>query len=211
MEGSAIKGMSLLTLNECDAKKPRPKNSYIGRILVKGYNTQFSHDDVESTLRRHFSSCGEITDVYIRILADNTLNSFGFVYFLGEGAVDKALQLSGRDVGGWNVIAEPYPFPENADCRPVVIVQGYDNSLSKTDIEKVLTTHFSSCGKVTEIMVHKRSGAASVSVYGECAEEKVLDLDGSYIGEDKILVKLFNARKIYSVHRRPRRARPYCS
>lgn len=40
--------------------------------------------------------------------------------------------------------------------RPVVIVQGYDNSLSKTDIEKVLTTHFSACGKVTEIMVHKR-------------------------------------------------------
>lgn len=111
---------------------------------MKGYNTQLSHDDVESSLRKLFSSCGEITDVYISVLADNTLDrfviisssiipyisqlkfiyadvyvllfhSFGFVYFLGEGAVDKALQLSGSDMGGWTVIAEPHPFPEDAD------------------------------------------------------------------------------------------------
>lgn len=50
--------------------------SYIGRIRVKGYNTQFSHDDVVNALRKLFSSCGEITDVYISVLADNTLNRF---------------------------------------------------------------------------------------------------------------------------------------
>ncbi|XP_009122279.3 uncharacterized protein LOC103847005 [Brassica rapa] len=209
MEGSATKGMSLLTLNENDAKKNRPKNSYIGRILVKGYNTQLSHDDVESSLRKLFSSCGEITDVYISVLADNTLDSFGFVYFLGEGAVDKALQLSGSDMGGWTVIAEPHPFPEDADCDPVVAVQGYDTSLSKSDIKKVLTTHFSSCGEVTEIRIHKKIGAAAVCVYGECAEEKVQDLDGSYIGEHKITVRLISAREIYSVHPRRRYRCPF--
>ncbi|KAG5377254.1 hypothetical protein IGI04_041850 [Brassica rapa subsp. trilocularis] len=202
-------GMSLLTLNENDAKKNRPKNSYIGRILVKGYNTQLSHDDVESSLRKLFSSCGEITDVYISVLADNTLDSFGFVYFLGEGAVDKALQLSGSDMGGWTVIAEPHPFPEDADCDPVVAVQGYDTSLSKSDIKKVLTTHFSSCGEVTEIRIHKKIGAAAVCVYGECAEEKVQDLDGSYIGEHKITVRLISAREIYSVHPRRRYRCPF--
>ncbi|XP_013611653.1 PREDICTED: nucleolin 2-like isoform X2 [Brassica oleracea var. oleracea] len=209
MEGSATKGMSLLTLNESETKKTRPKNSYIGRILVKGYNTQLSHDDVESSLRKLFSSCGEITDVYIGVLANNTLRSFGFVYFRGEGAVDKALQLSGRDMGGWNVIADPHPFPKDADCCPVVAVQGYDTSLSKTDIKKVLTTHFSSCGEVTEIRIHKRIGAAAVYVYGECAEEKVLGLDGSYIGEHQIIVKLVSARRIYTVHPRRRHRCPF--
>lgn len=29
--------------------------------------------------------------------------------------MDKALQLSGRDMGGWNVIADPHPFPKDAD------------------------------------------------------------------------------------------------
>ncbi|CAN6866480.1 unnamed protein product [Brassica oleracea] len=202
-------GMSLLTLNESETKKTRPKNSYIGRILVKGYNTQLSHDDVESSLRKLFSSCGEITDVYIGVLANNTLRSFGFVYFRGEGAVDKALQLSGRDMGGWNVIADPHPFPKDADCCPVVAVQGYDTSLSKTDIKKVLTTHFSSCGEVTEIRIHKRIGAAAVYVYGECAEEKVLGLDGSYIGEHQIIVKLVSARRIYTVHPRRRHRCPF--
>ncbi|XP_013611654.1 PREDICTED: uncharacterized protein LOC106318291 isoform X3 [Brassica oleracea var. oleracea] len=169
MEGSATKGMSLLTLNESETKKTRPKNSYIGRILVKGYNTQLSHDDVESSLRKLFSSCGEITDVYIGVLANNTLRSFGFVYFRGEGAVDKALQLSGRDMGGWNVIADPHPFPKDADCI----------------------------------------GAAAVYVYGECAEEKVLGLDGSYIGEHQIIVKLVSARRIYTVHPRRRHRCPF--
>ncbi|XP_056846904.1 nucleolin 1-like [Raphanus sativus] len=124
-EYATTKGMSLLTLNESDAKKIRPKNSYIGRIRVKGYNTDLPHDDVVNALRKHFSSCGEITDVYISVLPNNTLHSFGFVYFLGEGAVDKALQLSGRDMGGWNVIADPHPFPKDADCIGAAAVYVY--------------------------------------------------------------------------------------
>lgn len=35
------------------------------------------------------------------------------IYFMGEGAVDKALQLSGSDVGGGKAIVKPFPFPEN--------------------------------------------------------------------------------------------------
>lgn len=34
-------------------------------IMVKGYDTSLPADEVESVLRTHFSSCGEITHVYI--------------------------------------------------------------------------------------------------------------------------------------------------
>lgn len=36
--------------------------------------------------------------------------SRAIIFFLAEGAVDKALQLSGSDVGGWTAIVEPFPF-----------------------------------------------------------------------------------------------------
>lgn len=41
-----------------------------------GYSTDLPQDDVESSLRKHFSSCGEITDVYVLVLDDNILNRF---------------------------------------------------------------------------------------------------------------------------------------
>lgn len=109
-----------------------------------GYNIDLPQDDVESALRNHFSSCGKITDVCVIVLDDNMLDrfvttsssnstqvlyiyiyanigfllfhSFGFIYFLGgQGTVDRAMQLSGTDVGGWNVTVKPYPFLEDAD------------------------------------------------------------------------------------------------
>lgn len=171
-----------------------------------GYSTDLPQDDVESSLRKHFSSCGEITDVYVLVLDDNILNSFGFIYFLGgQGTVDKAMQLSGTDVGGWNVIVEPNPFPEDADWYPVAFVQGYDTGLGKTDIKRMLFNHFSSCGQVRDIMFYKSTiGVASVSLYGEGAEDKVLDLDGSYMGGCKILVKLIPCKTVYTVHPRRR-------
>ncbi|KAG2262945.1 hypothetical protein Bca52824_070024 [Brassica carinata] len=234
MERSAIKGMSLLTLNESETKKTRPRKRDIGRIRVRGYNTDLHHDDVVNALRKHFSSCGEITDVCVHVLDDNILNRFvstsssnstqvlynannfgfvlfhscGLIYFLGgQGTViDKALQLSGIDVGGWTVMAEPYPFWERAGWYPVAVVQGYDTLLDNADIEKMLFEHFSSCGEVTEIRIHKRSiGAAVVELYGEGAEDRVLDLDGSYMGGCKILVKLIIPSKgIHTVHPRRR-------
>ncbi|KAF3500095.1 hypothetical protein F2Q69_00045393, partial [Brassica cretica] len=192
--------------------------SDIGRIRVMGYSTELPGDDVESSLRKHFSSCGEITDVCVLVLDNNILNSFGFIYFLGgQGTVDKAMQLSGTDVGGWNVIVEPYPFGEDADWDPIAIVQGYDTCLGKTDIKRMLFDHFSSCGQIKDIKFHKSSigvasvslygegaedkviGAAVVELYGEDAEQKVMDLDGSIMVGRKISVKLYTASTVYSV------------
>ena len=41
-----------------------------------GYSTELPGDDVESSLRKHFSSCGEITDVCVLVLDNNILNRF---------------------------------------------------------------------------------------------------------------------------------------
>ncbi|CAF1789320.1 unnamed protein product [Brassica oleracea var. botrytis] len=207
-EGSATKEMSLLTLNERDTTKrtTRPRKRDIGRIRVMGYSIDLPHDDVVNALRKHFSSCGEITDVCVHVLTDNLLDSFGFIYFLGgQGTVDRAMQLSGTDVGGWNVTVKPYPFLEDADWDPVAIVQGYDTCLGKTDIKRMLFDHFSSCGQIKDIKFQRSSiGLASVYLYGEGAEDKVLDLDGSYMGGCKILVKLIPSSGIYTVHPRSR-------
>ncbi|KAG2262949.1 hypothetical protein Bca52824_070028 [Brassica carinata] len=175
-EGSATKEMSLLTLNEREAakKKTRIRKRDIGRVRVMGYSIDLPQDDVVNALRRNFSPCGEITDVCVNVLSDNLLNHFGFIYFLGgEASADKALKLSGTDVGGWNVIVEPYPFPEDADWDLVVIVQGYDTCLGKREIKKMLFDHFSSCGQIWHIELRESIDAACLSLYGEGAEDKV--------------------------------------
>lgn len=69
--------------------------SKTGRIRV---NTGLPHDDAVRTLRKLFAKCGEMTDVYIRIIDDNLLSKYAFIYFTREEAVDKALQLNGKDV-----------------------------------------------------------------------------------------------------------------
>ena len=41
-----------------------------------GYSIDLPHDDVVNALRKHFSSCGEITDVCVHVLTDNLLDRF---------------------------------------------------------------------------------------------------------------------------------------
>ncbi|CAH2073771.1 unnamed protein product, partial [Thlaspi arvense] len=124
-----------LKLNGSDAAIP--KRRHIGRIGVTGYDTGLPRGDVESALRKHFASCGQITDVYIpvRCRRDNIITlerfvasssdpvfpaqlEYSFIYFVGEGAVDNALQLDGSDVAGGNVSAEDIPFLEDAHNVP---------------------------------------------------------------------------------------------
>ncbi|WZZ22974.1 hypothetical protein YC2023_124361 [Brassica napus] len=216
-EGSATKEMSLLTLNERDTTKrttrPRKRDPV---AIVQGYDTCLGKTDIKRMLFDHFSSCGQIKD----IMFQRSSIGVASVYLYGEGAEDKVLDLDGSYMGGCKILVKLIPssgiytvHPRSRHLGwpsdPVVAVQGYDTSLSKSDIKKVLTTHFSSCGEVTEIRIHKKIGAAAVCVYGECAEEKVQDLDGSYIGEHKITVRLISAREIYSVHPRRRYRCPF--
>ncbi|EOA32265.1 hypothetical protein CARUB_v10015525mg [Capsella rubella] len=126
---------------------------------------------MERALRKHFSSCGEITDVCVPIdwgsmrnipidvefdPKTNILERSAYIYFLGEGAV-----------AGWNISVEAFPFPQNAN-------------------------------EYTSIMAHMQ---------GTGIADKVLELDGSYMGGRKLSVRLVDIPGIYTVHKRPHRYR----
>lgn len=80
-------------------------------IEVTGYDTSLPEDDIKSALTNHFSSCGEIEDLTIRAptLASSSNSGceyYMFIYILGEGAEEKALQLNGSDMGGCKLVVK---------------------------------------------------------------------------------------------------------
>ncbi|CAA7051542.1 unnamed protein product [Microthlaspi erraticum] len=97
------------------------KNRRFG-ISVTGFDTSLSVDDLKAALRREFASCGEILHVYIP-----RYRSIGYVYFSGEEALARALDLHGPgsrctlfrrrpqaqaravDSAGWDLLALPIP------------------------------------------------------------------------------------------------------
>ncbi|KAG2241831.1 hypothetical protein Bca52824_096327 [Brassica carinata] len=158
MDSSRIRIIGL-ALDDPRTLPLKTKIRNVGRIIVKGYDAKLPHDDVESALRKLFSSCGEINDIFISETEDR-LYSDATIYFIGEGAAEKALQLSGSDVGGWKAIVTPYPFPEAAGRSLIVCVTGYDTSLSKIKIERALRQHFSSCGRLRDFDISKKFASA---------------------------------------------------
>ncbi|CAN6810211.1 unnamed protein product [Brassica oleracea] len=75
-------------------------------ISVTGYDTSLTKDDVKNALTNHFSTCGEITDVFV-------LNSRALVYFYEQGSNNRALQLSaGTDLGGCTLMVKALPYPK---------------------------------------------------------------------------------------------------
>ncbi|XP_018478695.2 nucleolin 1-like [Raphanus sativus] len=64
-------------------------------VAVRGYDTSLPADEVESALMKHFSSCGEITHVFV-----STLDKKTNIYFLQKEGEARALDLSGTEVGG---------------------------------------------------------------------------------------------------------------
>ncbi|CAG7908210.1 unnamed protein product, partial [Brassica rapa] len=65
-------------------------------IAVWGYDTSLPEDEVESVLRRHFSSCGGITHVYIYGKRAN-------IYFSEEHEETSALGLHRSEVSGFRI------------------------------------------------------------------------------------------------------------
>ncbi|XP_020876031.1 nucleolin 2 isoform X2 [Arabidopsis lyrata subsp. lyrata] len=186
-----------------------PKFSDAGRIIVTGYDTGLPLDDVATALKNHFSRCGMITDVSIPLDSAKNykiLQRCGYIYFVGEGAVDKALQLNGSDMGGRNVSVEAYPYDEDANDMVLVRVEGYDTSLSKTDLKTALSDHFSSYGYLKEFYIIE--GSAGAMIYGKDVADKVTELNGSHMGGHKLAVRVTAKPRIPTVHRRQHRQRP---
>ncbi|KAG2334495.1 hypothetical protein Bca52824_005675 [Brassica carinata] len=79
-------------------------------ISVTGYDISLPKDDVKNSLSNHFSSCGEITDVFV-------LNSRALVYFYGLGSNHRAVQLSGTDLGGCKLVVKSLPYQKTQKRR----------------------------------------------------------------------------------------------
>ncbi|XP_020881372.1 nucleolin 2 [Arabidopsis lyrata subsp. lyrata] len=118
----------------------------------------------------------------------------------GENANEKALELSGTDVGGWTAIVKAAPWQKEvmdpwcpasaAAARPKehsVNVTGYDTSLPEIDIEMAVCEFLSSCGEVARIMV--LPSHARVSIIGEGCVDKALQLSGCNVGGITLEVK----------------------
>ncbi|CAH8331702.1 unnamed protein product [Eruca vesicaria subsp. sativa] len=69
-------------------------------VSVRGYDTSLPADEVESALKERFSSCGEITHVFV-----NTLDKLTNIYFHQKEGEASALDLCGSEVGGGFKIA----------------------------------------------------------------------------------------------------------
>ncbi|KAF8046041.1 hypothetical protein N665_4087s0005 [Sinapis alba] len=67
-------------------------------ITVVGYDTSLREDEVERALTAHFSSCGDITHVYVD-LPDKMTN----IYFSKEEGEASALDLDGSQVDGFKI------------------------------------------------------------------------------------------------------------
>ncbi|CAL9247482.1 unnamed protein product [Arabidopsis halleri] len=147
-----------------------------GPISVEGYDTSL-HADFES----------------------GTLKRVAFMRIEGEDANEKALELSGTDVGGWTVIVKAAPWQKEvmdpwcpasaAAARPKehsLNVTGYDTSLPEIDIEMAVCEFLSSCGEVARVMV--LPSCACVSLLGEGCVEKAMNLSGCNVGGMSLVV-----------------------
>ncbi|KFK22926.1 hypothetical protein AALP_AAs43288U000100, partial [Arabis alpina] len=185
-------------------------------VIVSGYDKSLPEDTITSLLREHFSSCGEITKVYLHAHADSKIhNKYAFVDIIGVGPKEKALHLSGSDVGGHKLLVKFKPvstkyFSEftheevvdwselneisRNNPRPtVVMVSGYDTRLPEESVSSALSKHFSSCGEVDLVIIGiNKDGdlrdTAGMEIWGEGVAEKARELSGSDMGGWKVVV-----------------------
>ncbi|KAL0740074.1 hypothetical protein Bca4012_081587 [Brassica carinata] len=97
-------------VNRCQGK-PRVM------ISVEGYDTCLPEEEIKKKLINHFNSCGEVLAVIIPKDPDHSPDLYrrAFVILLGDGAEEKALQLNGTDIGGWNALVKVEPEEEDEE------------------------------------------------------------------------------------------------
>ncbi|XP_019092519.1 PREDICTED: nucleolin 2-like [Camelina sativa] len=111
MGESTMKGFEFIDSSDAS---DIPRHRCFSRISVEGYDTSLYAYDVKLALRKHFSSCGDVTYVNVpKNFEKGTLHRYAFLHIDGEGALEKALQLSGSDVkgAGWRVFVKESPMP----------------------------------------------------------------------------------------------------
>ncbi|WZZ54779.1 uncharacterized protein LOC111205465 [Brassica napus] len=133
-----------------------------------------------------------------------------FVILLGYDAKEKALQLNGSDMGGWNALVKFAPEEEDEEYqveseykdfvinellndkrfRFGIAVLGYDPSLPEDEVKSILTEHFSSCGVITHVYVCTLDECTNIYFSKKEGEASAMDLNGSKVGGFKITTML---------------------
>ncbi|CAA7028960.1 unnamed protein product [Microthlaspi erraticum] len=168
--------------------------STVSRIYVEGYDTWLSGYELAISMKKHFASCGHVIHVHIPGYSRGSsltsgVSRFALIYIRGEGAQDKALELSGARlelIGGSyssgenKLVVKPYPFrAKNPDPdlarelartrdddkleHRIMRVDGYDTSRSVEYLKSKLFKHFSRCGEVVFVQVLKEKENEAVA------------------------------------------------
>ncbi|KAF2601957.1 hypothetical protein F2Q70_00028143 [Brassica cretica] len=86
------------------------------RISVEGYEfNKDTENEIRIQLVNHFKSCGYVSRVDFP--PEPLLDSRAFVTIFGDGAKEKALQLNGSDMGGWNALVKFAPEEEDEEYQ----------------------------------------------------------------------------------------------
>ncbi|CAN8264775.1 unnamed protein product [Cochlearia groenlandica] len=204
-----VKSSSLIVhRNYSDRSSPNEENTVRPhRVIIqeftpwgkRGFDIYLAPDVVERSLRKHFSSCGEIIRVNVsKYPKDNKhLCDAALINIKGDVGKEKVMALSGKvteEEGGWTVaVLSVSPPTEDGIINTGATISGYDTSLGEDEIKNQLRQHFSQCGELTrDIRIDQTRGSAEIVISGQDATpEKILQLDGSFMGGFQISVKVY--------------------
>ncbi|KAJ4903297.1 Uncharacterized protein Rs2_17248 [Raphanus sativus] len=184
------------------------------RISVEGFRCcKDDEDEIRIELINLFKSCGR--DSIVDFPREPLLDRRAFVTLRAHGddahvAKEKALQLNGSNMGGWNALVKIAPEEEDEEYLALsayrealgdellydkrfmfgITVKGYDTSLRKDEVEKALRAHFSSCGEITHVYVNPADKFTNIYFSQEEGEASAMALDGSQVDRFKITTSL---------------------
>ncbi|PKA56790.1 Nucleolin 2 [Apostasia shenzhenica] len=97
--------------NSCD----KVEHDVSQTVFVKGFHKSLEEDKIRCLLEEHFGSCGEIMRVSIpQDKETGRSKGFAFVLFNDQGAVPRAFELNGTNLGGCTItVKEPSTLGDN--------------------------------------------------------------------------------------------------
>ncbi|XP_022570370.2 nucleolin 2 isoform X12 [Brassica napus] len=130
MNGKPLLGRTI-RLSDANAKPaPRSSNadgnfqsnrkgegSQVKTIFVSKFDKSVAERDMICALREHFSDCGEITRISLPCDQETgATRGMAYLDFINEDGFNKALELNGSELGGWNILVlEGKPRGWNSD------------------------------------------------------------------------------------------------
>ncbi|XP_013638664.1 PREDICTED: nucleolin 2 isoform X6 [Brassica oleracea var. oleracea] len=130
MNGKPLLGRTI-RLSDANAKPaPRSSNadgnfqsnrkgegSQVKTIFVSKFDKSVAERDMRCALREHFSDCGEITRISLPCDQETgATRGMAYLDFINEDGFNKALELNGSELGGWNILVlEGKPRGWNSD------------------------------------------------------------------------------------------------